>query len=51
MFTISYSDFVSSTFYNDYTLSLMPGMDLQQTRLDSAIVILNIDTKVAYVYC
>lgn len=51
MFTISYSDFVSSTFYRDYTLSLMPGMDLRQALSDSAMVVLNIDTKVAYVYC
>mgnify|MGYP003424332359 FL=1 len=51
MFTISYSDFVSSTFYNDYTLSLMPGMDLRQALSNSTMVILNIDTKVAYVYC
>lgn len=51
MFTISYSDFVSSTFYRDYTLSLMPGMDLQQALSNNAMVVLNVDTKVAYVYC
>jgi hypothetical protein len=51
MFTISYSDFVSSTFYNDYTVSSMPGIDLHQALSDSAMVVLNVDTKVAYVYC
>lgn len=51
MFTISYFDFVSSTFYRDYKLSLMPGIDLQQALSNSAMVVLNVDTKVAYIYC
>jgi len=51
MFNISFSEFVNHPMRNEFKLSLMPGMTLSQTLSCSAKVMLNIDSKVAFVYC
>lgn len=51
MFTVSYDEFVDYSFYSDYKVSFMPGMTVKQAVSTSAKVSLNVDTKVAYVYC
>jgi hypothetical protein len=51
MFTISYSEFAASSIYSDFAVSFMPGISLRETLSSAAKVLLNIDSKVAFVYC
>lgn len=48
MFTISWSDFLYCAFYSDFLISYMPGLKIDQMK--SAKVLLNIDSKAAFVY-
>lgn len=48
MFTVSYNEFIECPFFSDYVISYMNGLKIMQ--MSSAKVILNVDTKVAYVY-
>lgn len=49
MFCIRYSDFVEQSIYSDYTVSYMPGIKVSD--MGSAKVMLNVDSKSAFVYC
>lgn len=48
MFTVNYSDFANNSFYKDFTVSYMPGLKVMS--MDSAKVVINVDSKSAYVY-
>ena len=48
MFTISYKEFVDRIDLSNYTVTFMPG--LKVTHVENAKVILNTDTRSAYVY-
>lgn len=49
MKTISYSSFIDDSTFLDYTIFYMPG--LKVASIDYAKVIVNTDSKSAYVYC
>ncbi len=48
MFTVDYSYFVDHSFFSDYSISYMPGLKVKD--MNSAKVVVNVDTKTAYVY-
>lgn len=48
MFTVNYSDFANNSFYKDFTVSYMPGLKVMS--MDAAKVVINVDSKSAYVY-
>ena len=48
MFTIAYSDFVDCSLYTDFSVSYMPGLKVDHMK--SAKILLNIDSKTAFVY-
>lgn len=48
MFTLSYKEFVDRTDLSNYTVTFMPG--LKAMNVETAKVILNTDTHIAYVY-
>ncbi len=50
MFTISYNDFIKSRMFTEYVVTIMPGMTLPVILSDLAKVVLNIDSKTAYVF-
>lgn len=49
MKTISYSSFIDDSTFSDYTIFYMPGLKVMS--IDHAKVIINMDSKSAYVYC
>ena len=48
MFVVNYSDFVNRYFYNDFSISYMPGLRILD--MSNAKVIVNVDSKSAFVY-
>lgn len=48
MFTVDYNYFVDHSFFSDYSISYMPGLKVKD--MNSAKVVVNVDTKTAYVY-
>ena len=48
MFTVKYSEFVDSAFYSDFKVSYMTGLKVMD--MNSAKVILNVDSKTAFVF-
>lgn len=48
MFTVNYSDFANNSFYKDFAVSYMTGLKVMS--MDSAKVVINVDSKSAYVY-
>lgn len=51
MFNISFSEFIKHPLHDEFKLSLMPGMTLRYAISNSVKVMLNIDSKVAFIYC
>lgn len=49
MFTVKYNEFVDNAFYSDFKVSYMPGLKVMN--MSSAKVILNVDSKTAFVFC
>ena len=49
MFTISYREFSSNSLFSNYDITFMPGIKIKD--IDSAKCMINVDTKVAYIYC
>lgn len=49
MFVVDYSDFADSSFYSDFTVTYMAGLKLID--MSCAKVIVNVDSKSAFVYC
>lgn len=49
MFVVNYLDFVEQSFYSDFSISYMPGIKISD--MEYAKVIVNVDSKSAFVYC
>ena len=49
MFVVRYADFVDCSFYSDFAITYMPGIRVSD--MSSANVIVNVDSKSAFVYC
>lgn len=48
MFELTYSNFINNSFYSDFSISYMTGLKVSDIR--NAIVIVNVDSKTAFVY-
>lgn len=48
MFTLNYSDFIAREMFSSYEISYMPGLKVMQ--MDSAKVLINLNSKKAFVY-
>ena len=50
MFTIDYNTFMNHSFYSDFKISYMPRLTISQAMSNNCKVIVNVDTKFAYIY-
>lgn len=50
MFEICFSEFFENPMYSNFKIMLSPGSSLKKVSLGNGRVLLNIDTKVAFIF-
>lgn len=50
MFEIRFSEFLENPIYTNFKVMLSPGSSLNKALLENGRVLLNIDTKVAFIF-